>query len=447
MSPLLQNALCVQWSPPAIEKANLRVADGTIQEKGPNLSPEPEEQVVDLQGALVLPGLVNGHTHLYSALAVGMPPPASAPQSFLDILKRVWWQLDQALDLDLIEISARAGTLEALRCGCTCLFDHHASPRALANALDRVQNGVDWVGLRAVLCYETTDRHGPSGREGGIAENRRYLEKSRLDEANFFAGLAGAHASFTCDDSALEGLARLTEEYGVGLHIHLDEGECDLAISRERYGTGPVERLRRFGLLTEEAHLVHGVHVEREGPEALEALQIAQPFWLHNPRSNLHNGVGHSPWLRLPGKKMLGTDGLGADMLEEARCAWQCQLSAAGDESVMPEGRAVLDALALNAERAGVCLGLPLLGKLVPGAPADLAVLDYAGATPFDAENLAGHLLYALGARHVRHVMIAGNWRLWEREPLLPDLSDFLVHCRQEAQRLWGRLQEIRAEG
>ncbi len=126
-----------------------------------------------------MPGLVNGHTHLYSALAVGMPAPPRQPKNFLEILQLVWWRLDRALDPESIEASGRIGALDALRCGTTTLIDHHASPYCIDDSLDLIERGIDSVGLRGVLCYEVTDRHGRAGREAGLGENRRYLKKCR----------------------------------------------------------------------------------------------------------------------------------------------------------------------------------------------------------------------------------------------------------------------------
>ena len=95
---LLRNATVATLDPPRVEKASLRIEGETILERGPALAPVETEEVLDLDGALVLPGLVNAHTHLYSALARGMPGPAEPPKSFLEILEKVWWRLDRALD-------------------------------------------------------------------------------------------------------------------------------------------------------------------------------------------------------------------------------------------------------------------------------------------------------------------------------------------------------------
>ena len=123
--------------------------------------PQPGDEIVDCGGAVLMPGLVNGHTHLYSALAAGMPAPPRPPRNFHEILQFVWWRLDRAHTLESVEVSGQIGALAALRCGTTTLIDHHASPNAIDGSLIALETGIAEVGCRGVLCYEVTDRNRP----------------------------------------------------------------------------------------------------------------------------------------------------------------------------------------------------------------------------------------------------------------------------------------------
>ena len=149
--------------------------------------------VVDCSGCLVLPGLVCGHGHLYSALATGMPGPAVAPTNFVEILERVWWRLDEALDAASLRASALVGAMGAVRAGTTCIIDHHASPSFIDGSLDVIADALEEVGLRSVLCYEVTDRGGAGRRDAGVRENERFLGADR----RLSRGLVGGHAGFT----------------------------------------------------------------------------------------------------------------------------------------------------------------------------------------------------------------------------------------------------------
>src|SRR4051794_9659106 len=206
MGIVLENAILCDIDPVRVEVGGLRIEAGKIVARG-KVDAQSGDEVIDCGGAVVLPGMVNGHTHLYSALAVGMPSPPRNPTNFLEILQLVWWRLDRALDAESIELSARIGAIEALKCGTTTLIDHHASPSHIAGSLDLIERGIATAGLRGVLCYEVTDRNGKSGREAGLEENRRWIAKYHgANRSGRFAALSGAHASFTLDEVSLVGV-------------------------------------------------------------------------------------------------------------------------------------------------------------------------------------------------------------------------------------------------
>jgi cytosine/adenosine deaminase-related metal-dependent hydrolase len=209
----IENATTFHLFPPAIEQADIRIQTGQIVALGKELIPEPDEQIEDLDGRLVLPGFVNAHTHLYSTLARGMPGPREAPQNFLEILQKIWWKLDCALDEESIYYSALIGAIEAVKAGTTTLIDHHASPNYISGSLKIIRDALEQVGVRGVLCYEVTDRNGEAGRDQGWRENQNFLENSA---DSHFRGLVGAHASFTLSDHSLRACAELAKHYHSG---------------------------------------------------------------------------------------------------------------------------------------------------------------------------------------------------------------------------------------
>ncbi len=126
-----------------------------------------------------MPGNICSHTHFYGAFARGLYIPGPAPKDFPEILRRLWWTLDMALDDDGVLSSALVCLVDAIRNGTTTLFDHHASPMHIDGSLDIIAGAVEAAGLRAVLCYEVTDRNGPEGAAAGIAENVRFIKAQR----------------------------------------------------------------------------------------------------------------------------------------------------------------------------------------------------------------------------------------------------------------------------
>jgi len=254
-------------------------------------------------------GLVCAHHHLYSSLARGMPAPPETPRSFLGVLEQIWWRLDAALDPDIIFWSAALGAAEAALCGTTAIIDHHESPSAIEGSLDSLRAGCELVGVRTSLCYGVTDRWDDTGRlrssvpadapmtrsaRAGLAECERHIAAGHR-------GMVGVHAAFTCGDETLHAAADLAARLGTGVHVHVAEGPDD---------AGAAARLA--GLSRPDWLLVHCVRLEGELDGTI----------VHNPRSNMNNSVGYARPASRPNKVVLGTDGIGADMLEEARLSY-----------------------------------------------------------------------------------------------------------------------------
>src|SRR3990170_2763520 len=146
MGTLFRDALLVQLDPQSVAPGDLRVSDARIAALGNDVRAEPGDEIVDCGGAVLMPGLVNGHTHLYSALAAGMPSPPRPPGNFHEILKFIWWRLDRAHSLESVRTSGIIGALAAVRCGTTTLVDHHASPESIAGSLSALEEGIAAVG-------------------------------------------------------------------------------------------------------------------------------------------------------------------------------------------------------------------------------------------------------------------------------------------------------------
>lgn len=419
---LLRGARLAELDPVRVQLGDLRLVDGFVAERGVGLEPGDAE-VVDCDGDLVMPGLVNAHTHLYSALSLGLPCPAV--EGFEEALDRIWWPLDRALTTAHLAPSARAGLLTALRCGCTTVLDHHASPSAIEGSLAALAEGYREVGVRGALCYETTDRNGPGEGERGIAENRAGVARWT---GGHLRALIGLHASFTLEDATLAGLADVPGP----IHVHVAEGEGDVADARRRGARGVLQRLDAFGLLRPGSILAHGVHL---GPDEVDLAEERGCWLLHNPTSNRNNRVGYAR----PGRfhrSGLGTDGIGSDMLGAFQEAFFSGR----------EHRHEVDLLALlngSQRLASELLGVPL-GRLEVGYAADLVRLRDLSPTPLNADNLVGHLLFGLGARQVRDVWVAGERRLADGRVVGLDEQAVAADCREAAADLWERyLKEL----
>lgn len=415
--------------PPRLSVADVVVEDGRVAAVGRASRSGPRR---DCSGCLIVPGNVCAHTHLYSALARGMPYGLEPPTNFVQILQRVWWRLDRALDEDAIRASALVGGIGALLSGTTTLIDHHASPNAIDGSLDVIADTLEELGVRSVLCYEVTDRDGPERAGAGLRENRRLLATERP----LARGMVGAHASFTLSEETLAACVDLAVEAGAGIHIHVAEDAADQRDAEARFAKRVVTRLAEAGALTSDAVVAHCIHLD-DGEIA--TIRDSGATVAHNPTSNMNNSVGRAPVARLGDRVALGTDGIGADMFAEARAAY----FRARDEDVLLGIGWPLARLAEGARLAGRIFGEPGLGTIEPGAPADLAVLDYPAPTPLTEGNLAGHWTFGLDARHVRDVMVAGELVVADRRTTRVDQEKVAAEAAGSAERLWRRLEEI----
>jgi putative selenium metabolism protein SsnA len=362
-----------------------------------------------------------------------MPGPIETPRNFMDILESVWWRLDRALDPEAVRLSALAGAVAAARAGTTSLVDHHASPRAVEGSLDVLAEALEEVHMRAVVCYEVSDRHGNDAGRRGVEENMRFL---RSNERPIVRGMMGAHASFTIGPATMDALVESARNAGVPVHIHLAEDAHDQRDSLDAYGVPTARRLANAGALEEGDLVAHGVWLNEEEI----ALVRSSGAWVaHNPRSNMNNGVGYAPALEMGERVALGTDGIDGDMFAETRA---CYLKAR-ERSLEVGPTDAVRRLAAGATLMGSLFGEPALGTLEPGAPADLAVLEYRSPTPMRARSLSGHFVFGMGAWNVRDVMVAGRWAIRDRVHQFLDEEELAARCEEAARRLWARMESL----
>ncbi len=335
------------------------------------------------------PGLVCGHHHLYSSLARGMPPPPKTPTDFQEILEQIWWRLDAALDLEMIRWSAMLGALEALEAGTTAIVDHHESPNAIEGSLAVIAGACAEVGVRVVCAYGVTDRHGAGGARRGLEENERFLRAGGR-------GLVGIHAAFTCSDETLAAAAALAADLEVGCHIHVAEGLGDVDAPQ-----------RLAGLTRDDWLLAHCIHI----PDDHDLKGTIQ----HNTRSNMNNAVGYAKPFRFANPVVLGSDGIGGNMIEEFRLAYVKHRE--------------VDVLATPETTWG---WLENGWQLVPKARDDLVTWSYDPMDPW-------HLAFTPGVRPLE-IVVDGEVVFAGGKPTRVDAGEIRAKAAEQARRLHARL-------
>ena len=421
MSILLKNTTYINWQSFDFTEADILVKEGVNGKTElfyPGEADIKTDVVIDCYGKFVTKSLANGHHHVYSALARGMPAPTKTPTNFHEKLKYVWWNMDKALDKDMIEACALSTALDCAKNGVTFVIDHHASPFAINGSLDIIAKAFDQVGISHLLCYEISDRDGNKVAEKGLEETAQYLSKNQ--------GLVGLHASFTVGDETMRKAAEIVNKYNSGIHIHTAEDGIDQEVCQDKYETRVIKRLQSFGFLERsKSILAHCIHINEE---ERKILKNAKCTIVQNAESNLNNAVGFFSSKGLGENIMLGTDGMHSNMIRSAQAAY---FNGIGMEKVTPQQiysrlRNVHHYLNKN--------------NFVGDGENNLMVLDYPSPTEMNKENFLGHLFYGIESKNIQHVISNGKLIVKDRQIQAVDEEEILILAKEQANRLWSKL-------
>ena len=392
-----------------LEHHAVAVRDGKIEAVLPGKDAAarfPGYEKHDLGNHVLMPGLVNAHTHAAMSLLRGLA----------DDLPLMRWLEEHIWPAEAKHVSrefVRDGTLlacaEMIRGGITCFNDMYFFPDASLEAALA-------AGLRSVQGMIVIEF--PSAYASDPADYlRRGLElRDRSGDEPLASFCLAPHAPYTVSDSSLRRISTLAAELDVPVHIHLHETRGEIERSLAEHGVRPLERLARLGLVGPNLVAVHAVHLE-----AAEIDSLAQHGCsvVHCPSSNLKLASGFAPLAALLKRGVnvaLGTDGAASnnrlDMFQEMRGAALLAKAVSGDPQAMP-AHAALRAATLSGARA---LGLEkLIGSIEPGKAADLIAVDFSAAELSPCYDVASHLVYAAGREHVSHSWVGGRLLMRER--------------------------------
>ncbi len=447
---LIKNAIIVTWSKPnqILNDYAVLIQGQKIVKLAPKIQLEteyPHEPVMDAHGQLLMPGIICAHTHFYSTFSRGLAIPSPAPSQFSEILEKLWWPLDQSLDMQDVKVSAQVCMIDAIKHGTTLLFDHHASPNAIDGSLDAIRDAFDETGLRGVVCYEVTDRGGVIKADAGIAENLRMMHeiKDGQDLDGRLAATFGMHAGLTLSDETLE-KCRVAVDGQSGFHIHVAEHQIDEFSSLEKHGLRVIDRLKRFDLLGSNSIVAHGVHMDMREVELLAETQT----WLaHQPRSNMNNAVGLADvesMLRLGIKVCLGNDGFSNAMWDEWRTCYLAHKLIHKDPRRM-NGESVVEMGAYNNALLAQHFfpNTTGLGTIQEGAPADLILVDYEPVTEMTPGNLPWQILFGFRDSMVTMTMVDGKVLMKDRQLTTIDEHQISAEARKRSKEVWDRYQKM----
>lgn len=425
---------------PYLEKGAVLVDGRNILQIGDNevlKAAYPEARFVDARGGVIMPAFINVHSHIYSALARGLSIKGYNPTNFYEILEGMWWAIDRNLTLAGTCASAYATIIDGIKTGCTTIFDHHASYKAITGSLFEIEKVVKELGIRACLCYEVSQRDGEKKCDEAIEENASFITHCEKEQDPMVKAMFGGHALFTIDDKTFEKM-QAANNGRTGYHIHVSEGLNDVYDSGLRYGTRSVNRLLNNGILGERTMLGHCIHLNSG---EIDILRDTGTMVCNNAESNMGNAVGCAPIRQMMEKGVLvgmGTDSYTFDMLEALKVSLLIQRHTA----CMPNVAWGEVTRMLFESNARICARYfpDQLGVLKPGAAADIIIMDYKDFTPFSGNNVDGHMIFGMTGRQCEFTMCAGRILMENRQLVGIDEEAVNARIKEESIRLWKSL-------
>jgi 5-methylthioadenosine/S-adenosylhomocysteine deaminase len=413
-----------------IEDGAVAIRGDSIVAVGPRAEIENRfeaAQTIDAHGALVLPGLINGHAHAAMSLFRGL-----ADDLALDewLQKYIFPAEARNVTPDFVEWGTKLGVLEMLRGGITTYVDMYYFEDVVA----RVTKD---AGMRGVLGETIIDFPAPDNKTPGdaFAYTQKYLDHWK-GEPLIIAAVA-PHSIYTCSEKTLQDAAALARRNGAPILIHIAEAAFELEQSRAKHGATPVAYLERAGILGPDVVGAHCIWVDQADIATLAHFNVG---CINNPSSNMKTaaGVMPVPEMLAAGEPIgLATDGAASnnnqDMFEEMDLAAKLQKIARMDPRALPE-KQVVEMATINGARA---LHLEkIIGSLEAGKKADLILVDIGAPHATPMYDVYSELVYALKASDVRTVVIAGKIVMKDRQMLTLDEKEILAKAEEYKKRI-----------
>ena len=376
-------------------------------------------ELVDYEGAWIMPGMVNCHTHSAMTLLRGIRDDSNLHEWLEDYI----WPAESQFTADLTTQAVQLALAEMLLSGTTTFNDMY-NPQGVE--IDRIYQAVRQSGMR---CYFSPTLFSSAAEtvEETLARTRAIIEKILSYNDEDFQVMVAPHSPYACDKALLKGSLELARELDLKLHIHVAETQEENKIILERYGKRPLAFLKELGYLEQPAIFAHGVELN---PLEIADLAASPVSIAHNPISNLKLASGVAPVTDLLAAGVtvgLATDSVASnnnlDMFEEGRTAALLQKMRAGDATQFTIEQA-LKAFTIEGAKA---LGLDnKIGSLEAGKQADFIAIQPKGRLHlYPLENMLSHLVYAVKGSDVQDVYIAGQQVVRDGQVLTVDLESF----------------------
>lgn len=393
------------------------------------------ERVIDATHLAVLPGLINAHTHLSQTFMRGL----GDDKPLLDWLKQVMWPLQAAMTPEDKRLACLLGLVENLRCGVTAVGQHHKITTSPAH-VDAAVEAAELVGLRMQLARGWIDLGSGAEPPETIMADMAHLRERWHGRAEGRITVAfGPMAAWRCSDETMRQTYELAQEWGLRTHIHVAEARGEIELMRQRNGLGHIEWLHSLGVLGPKMQLVHCVWVSEA---EIELMAESGAVVVHCPVSNMYLASGAAPVRRMLDRGVtvaLGTDGPAShnsqDLLETVKvAALLAKLSTNNAQALSP-----WEALGMVTTAGARFLGREDLGRIMPGAKADLTLVNLNTTRSMPVHRPESAVVYNASGADAHTVIVDGRILLDAGRVTMLDEAALLEDCRGAASSLLRR--------
>jgi 5-methylthioadenosine/S-adenosylhomocysteine deaminase len=389
-------------------------------------------EVIEAEGLVALPGLINTHAHVPMVIFRGLAEDVSIEKWFNDYM----WPLESNLQPDDVYWGMQLGLAEMIRAGVTSVADHYFY-------MDEAAKAVEKAGTRALLGWAIFSSSGPQMVERTAAFVREWHGSTN---GRIRAWMA-PHAPYTCDDDYLRACLKQAQALGVGIHIHASEEMGQTRASLAKRGQTPIQVLEQVGILDGPTIIAHGCGLL---PEDMPILARHPAGVAHAPKTYLKLAMGFAPVtaMRQYGIPVgLATDGAVSnntlDIWESLRLMAMTQKHA----NASPEALPIPEALYIATRESARVFGLPDdLGMIEPGALADVILVDLTGLHHQPLHSISASLVYNTMAADVRTTICNGQVLMRERKLLTLDEAEIVARVSENMSRLSQRIPAKRIQ-
>ena len=408
---------------------NLIVAVGSMEDMNRSFV---SEHVIDCQGKVLMPGMVNTHTHIPMTMMRGL-----ADDLRLDVwlMGYIWPVEHEFITPDFIRLGTQIGCAELIRTGVTCFADMYFFEDVVAETTAK-------IGLRAICSQTVLKFPTPDARsyEEGLERARNLIKKWK--NHSLITPAVAPHAAYTCPPELLHAVAELALEFDVPIHTHISETAEEVATMRKENGMPVVPYMKKQGLFEAKTFAAHCVHID-EGE--MRTLQHSNVGIAHNPSSNLKLASGIAPvkrMLELGLNVGIGTDGTASnndmDFFEEIRLASFLAKGSSGDPTAVPAQKTIEMATRMGAKAIHMD---HLIGSLEPGKRADLILVNLAtlhNSPQFSHAEFGPYaqIVYSAKSTDVTDVMVEGKWLMRDRKLIGIDEQELMRQSQEYAVKI-----------